>query len=209
MADRAGLFTPTPNKMKKQKPDLKAYSIKRLPSDHESVRMGWFENIVFGKTEKEARLSALKELSDHGIEQNSWGDDFTYVSVTVIREPEYDKFLVDGKLKSRVQIQQDQDRIDRDNSFRQLLADNPNGWAYIRKGGYYYQSNHCGYTEYKSYAGIYSLQVAVKECLGMSLSDYMRPEPINVDEHNAMINKQIEGLTSRLINITDLPQIKD
>lgn len=182
------------------KPHLKAYFIKWLPENNEAVVMGWIDNPVCAQTEKLARMRALHQLMEHDVEEDKFGKPFTYISLCLKRSPEYDKFLIGGRIRSREEIDYDLKKQVRDDGFKQMLADNPNSFAYIRKGGYYYQPNHCGYTEYKSYAGVYSLQEAVRACLGMSLGDYMRPELINVDEHNAMINKQIEGLTARLIN---------
>lgn len=185
--------------MKQQKPHLKAYLIKWLPSNHEAVVMGWMSQIVCAENEKSARNEALQKLAEHDIEYDHYGEPFTYISIRLKRSPEYDKFMIDGRIKSREDIDYDKKKEDRDNEFRQMLADNPNSYAYIRKGGYYYKPNHCGYTEFQTYAGVYSLDAAVKECLGMSLGDYMRPVLINVDDHNDMVNKHIEGLKTRLI----------
>lgn len=183
----------------KNKPYLKAYLIKWLPENNESVVKVWIDHVVCAETEKLARMKALHHLNDYGIECDRFGNPFTYISICLRRSPEYDKFLIDGRIKSREDIYYDKKKQARDDEFLKLLAENPNSYAYILKGGYYYQPNSCGYTEFKPYAGVYPLEQAVKECIGMSLGDYMRPILINVEEHNAMINKQIDGLKSRLI----------
>jgi len=182
------------------KPAKKAYRVntRNLYSGHESIAMGYL-NSFYADNEKEARKAALRELSDHGIENDSNDEPLTYISVKVYRCPDTDQFLIDGRLRTRWQIEEDKKRVDRDNEFKQMLANNPGAYAYIKKGGYYYKPNHCGYTEFQVYAGVYTLEEAVRTCCGMSLSDYMRPILINVEEHNASVNKQIEELKTRLI----------
>ena len=182
------------------KPHLKAYQIKWLPTNNEAVVMGWIDQVVCAETEKLARMKALHQLREYDIEEDHFGNEFTYISLRLRRSPEYDKFLIEGKIKSREDIDYDKKKTETDAEFRQMLADNPNGYAYIKKGGYYYQPNSCGYTEYQSQAGVYPIKQAVNECLGVSLGDYMRPILIDVNEHNIMLNKQIAALRSRLID---------
>jgi hypothetical protein len=187
--------------MEKLKPHLKAYQIKWLPSNDEAVVMGWMPQYVVSENEHLARKEALSLLHEHDISEDHFGNEFSYISLRLKRLPELDKFMIGNRVRSREEIDYDRKKDERDEEFKQMLSDNPNGYAYIRKGGYYYQPNHCGYTEYISYAGVYTIQEAVRACLGMSLSDYMRPILIDVDEHNQMINKQIDGLKTRLINL--------
>ena len=72
--------------------------------------------------------------------------------------------------------------------------------AYIVKGGRYYRSNHCGYTEFKSMAGIYTVSEAAMCVRGCDLGDNMRMILIDKDAHNAMIKERITDLQSRLIS---------
>lgn len=185
--------------MDKLKPHLKAYQIKWLPSNNEAVVMGWMPQIVVAESEKLARKEALNLLRENQIDSDHFGNEFTYISLNLKRFPECDKFMVGNKVMSRDDIDYEKKKNDRDAEFRQLLSDNPGGWAYIRKGGSYYRPNSCGYTEFKPYAGVYPLKDAVKECIGMSLAEYMRPILIDVTEHNEMMNKHIEELKSRII----------
>jgi len=185
----------------KEKPHLKAYFIKWLPENNEAVVMGWMEAIVCAENEKLARLETLSRLREYDIEEDKFGNPFTYISIQLKRSPEYDKFFVDGRIKSREDIEYDRKRKERDEGFKQLLADNPSAFAYILKGGYYYKPDCCGYTEFQTYAGVYTLAFAVNHCLGMSLGDYMRPILIDISEHNKMVSEQIEGLKTRLITV--------
>lgn len=182
-----------------EKPHLKAYFIKWLPDNNEAVVMGWVSAIVCAQTEKLARMKALHQLQEYDIQEDKFGNEFNYISIRLKRSPEYDKFLTNGRIQSRNDMEYDKKMSERDEELKKLLAENPGSYAYIRKGGSYYQPNNCGYTEFVQYAGVYSLDEAVKSCLRTSLSDYMRPILIDIQEHNQMLHKQIESLKSRLI----------
>lgn len=188
--------------MSKVKPDLKAWQVNPINLDygHESIARGFVYESFLAKDEKEARKKALRFLDrDCGIENDFCNEPLTYITVKVKRYPEDDRFLVDGDLKSKEQIEYGRKKKENEDAFNKLLAENPDGYAYIAKGGYYYGPNCGGYTEHRFQAGVYPLKKAVQECLGCDLRDYMRPILINVDEHNASIKKHIERLKTGLI----------
>lgn len=187
----------------KAKPNLKAYQLNtaNLDINNESIQRGYVLEPVYGETEHEARRNALKMCYDHGIEETWCDEPLEYINIKIKRVKDYDKFLVDGKLKTKSQIEYDQKVIDNRNMLNQMLVDHANSYAYIRKGGYYYCDNHCGYTEYRYNAGVYTIEDAVKSCLGVDIRDYMRPEIINIDEHNAMIQDMINKIQKRIIYI--------
>lgn len=178
------------------KPALKAYIVNPIDFDQPYFAP---TDPVYGETQGKAKVAALSMVLESGC-QNYLNEDFTFSTLRIKRAPQYDKFIVDGVFRSAYQIEHDKKIADRKNEMSKLLADNPDGYAYIMKGGYYYKPNNCGYTEYKTYAGVYSLQDAVRSTLSSSLNDYLRPILIDIDEHNSMINSQIESLKNRLIN---------
>jgi len=184
------------------KPTKKAYRInqRNLDLNHESIVRGYLD-YFYADNEKQARKIALKECEYNGIETDYNDEPLTYISIKVYREPSKDKFLVDGQLKTKKEIESDKRRSDRNAGFRKLLEENPEGMAFIKKGGYYYRKNYSGYTEHRTDAGVYTLAQAVRECLGMSESEYMRPELIDIAEHNKMILEKIEELKTRLITL--------
>lgn len=184
------------------KPAKKAYQVNpsNLDCSHESVVRGYIYEPIIADNEREARKMALHFLdNDCGIAEDYKDDPLTYISVKVRRIPEHDRFLVDGKLKTREGIEYDRRKKENEDMLRKMLTDNPNGLAYIKKGGYYYGPNCGGYTEYRSNAGVYTMAKAVQECLGVDLRDFMRPVPIDIEEHNKMITEKIEDLKSKLI----------
>ena len=71
-------------------------------------------------------------------------------------------------------------------------------YFYIIKGGMYYRTGACGYTEYKTEAGVYPGKEAFEHkehCSELGL------EEIDIEEHNQLLLRKIEDITSRLIRI--------
>lgn len=184
------------------KAELKAYEVNTMSVDWEceSVQRGYLEH-KYGKNEHEARKKLLSMCFNNGVETDYNGEQLTYIKLRTKRRPELDKYLVDGKLKTLSEIKHDNDILENKNKLNKILEDNPNpnAYAYIRKGGYFYCSNFCGYTEYKENAGVYTIKQAVQECLSMDLRDYMRPEIIDIESHNKMIDDKISALTAKKI----------
>lgn len=161
----------------------------------------WFvtDEPFYGKNRNEARTDALAEIGDQVIDKSD--RPITLLTIRMIRAKHFDKILVDGVYKTKAQIEY----AAREKAFKEnlnkILADSPDGWAYVRKGGSYYRPDSRGYTEYIHKAGIYSVKQAVAEVRGCAMEDCMSVIVIDPAEHNAMINKEIEGLQSRLIKI--------
>lgn len=183
------------------KVELKAYRVNEyfLEQNNESVLRGYLEH-THANTEHEARKKLLKMCYNYGVEESYLGDPLTYINLRIKRFKEMDKYLVDGKLKTLQQIEHDYRVVENRTMLNKMLSDNPNTYAYIRKGGYFYCSNYCGYTEFKENAGIYTMDQAVKVCLGIDLAAYMRPELIDITSHNKMIEDKIKSLQSKLFN---------
>jgi len=77
------------------------------------------------------------------------------------------------------------------------IADNPEiKYCYILKGGYY-RPDYKGYSTDKKHAGVYSKEDAIysaENCDNISVI------PINIKEHNKMLEAEINDLKSRLIS---------
>jgi hypothetical protein len=69
--------------------------------------------------------------------------------------------------------------------------------VYIRKNGYYYCSDFCGYTEYQEKAGVYTKQEAFNHCTGIT---ELAMVPIDVREHNAHIVKMATAIMKNYIH---------
>lgn len=69
--------------------------------------------------------------------------------------------------------------------------------CYIRKGPYY-RPNHCGYTDFRVEAGVYTKEEALhsaENCKELTIV------PINIEKHNAEIIKKVNDLLSRYIHV--------
>jgi hypothetical protein len=183
------------------KPALKAYEVNtsNLHCSHESIIRGYLSP-QYGKTEHEARKELLSECFHYGIVETYLDEPLTYINLRIRRVPDLDKYLIDGKLRTKSEIEYQQREQEHKDKIRQMLIDHPGAYAYILKGGYYYRSNHCGYTEFHTEAGVYPMQEAVRTCLSCSYRDYMRPELVNVEAHNKTITDKIIELQSRIIS---------
>jgi hypothetical protein len=160
----------------------------------------WFapDDIYYGDTLGKAKSVAWKAIESDSL-KTRWGDDITFLNLKLIRCKHADKYLVDGELKTMGRIEEENQYKERARTLEALVAANPNAKAYIRKGGYYYRPNSCGYTERELDAGVYSIQEAASAVMSCGLRDNMKAIVINPEEHNAMILSKIEELKSKLI----------
>jgi PDZ domain-containing secreted protein len=168
--------------------------------DNSNFEEPWFapNNVFYAESEGKAKIKAFREVYDCGC-KDSRGNDFTFLTVKIKRAKQADKYLVDGSVKTLKEIEYDQQVREYKEHIDKLVRENEGGYAYIKKGGYYYRDNHCGYTEFVAYAGVYSILEAATTAKSCSLRDGMKIIPINPEEHNKMIQEKIEDLTSRLI----------
>jgi hypothetical protein len=88
------------------------------------------------------------------------------------------------------------ERTKHNKQLEKIRLDKKIEWVYIRKGGYYYMSGFCGYTEYIHKAGVYTKEEAICHCSGII---ELQIVPIDIRLHNSIIVKQISDLTSRFI----------
>lgn len=157
------------------------------------------DEVFYSDNRNSARYQALRSLKENGWDEDRWGEQFTYKKLKVVRTPEYDKFMFEGELKTQKQIDIILEWREWVRETDQLLSDNPGAYCYIKKGGYYYKPNSCGYTEFTANAGIYPIEKAAKIVKSCSLSDHMRMIVIDKKEHNDMILEKITELQSKLI----------
>lgn len=173
------------------KPYKKAYKV-----DLSRVQEGYLysEDIIYAKTRGKAK--SLVCLSEYSLLN---GEDMTFLNIPIIRSKNDDIFLVDGVEKSLSSIEYDKRKKEKEVELEKLLAENPKGKAYIKKGGLYWRPNNSGYTEFQRFAGVYDLKDAVSTCKSSDLGRYERPILIDKKEHNEMITKTIKDLETRLI----------
>src|SRR3990167_3077685 len=160
--------------------------------DFRQIENGWeySERVVYADTRNQAKTLLLKEAWDMILKDT--GDDVTYLTIPVVRAKEYDKILFEDNYYTRGKIEQI--KYDRSRILElDAILNNANiTHCYIKKGGYYYQPNSSGYTDYVLKAGVYTKEDAVssaKSCNELSII------PINIIEHNDMMQNEINKLT--------------
>lgn len=160
----------------------------------------WFvpDDVFYAETVGKVKYKILPVLYYDNLKDIK-GEDMTYLTLKVLRSPENDKYLVDDKIKKMCDIEYDKEVKERNDNLDSILKENPNGFAYIKKGGYYYRPNNNGYTEYIIEAGVYPISEAVSSVKHCSLRDNMKMIVIDKDEHNLMVENKIKELKSRII----------
>lgn len=157
------------------------------------------EGLSSDKMRKKAINKALNELHNQDFIIDKYGDELTYTNLRIRRIKECDRYKFGDDVLNKRQI----DYYNRSQKYKddldKQLRDNPDGYAYINKGGNYYCSGWCGYTSYAIYAGVYTMEEAVNHAKYVNVEDNMRVIPINIKEHNKMIQDEINKLQDKLI----------
>jgi len=167
----------------------KAYQI-----DFDRVEEGYhYDGIyVYADTLNKAKVKLLHEMRHENLVLKYSRAELSYLNIPVIRCKDKDKTLFEGKYRTQNEIA----RIKRKKGLLEMLENHFITHCYIKKRGTYYRPNNCGYTEFISEAGVYPTQEAVAN--GLSCED-LTVIPINIEEHNTMINARIENLKTRII----------
>lgn len=146
------------------------------------------------------RNKAKKKMLEHSnidLILNINGENLNYINIPVVRNRKADIVLFNGKEVRRDSVLElSVDEI-RKKEIKKLNADESIVYCYIRKGGYYYAKDCKVYKQKMLDAGVYTKEEAIKHykhCRELTIV------PIDVDEHNKMINDRIEELKSNLFN---------
>ncbi len=173
----------------------KAYSVNNSNFDEPYFAP---EKCYYAENVGKAKKKCLDDIKYDGYTDTK-GKDISFINLKMQRAKCADKYLVDGKIKTLVDIEYDKRLKERNDAIDLLVSENPTAKAYVKKGGYYYRPNSSGYTERTHEAGIYSIQEAAAEVKGISERDCASVILIDNDVHNKMINEKIEDLKTRLI----------
>jgi hypothetical protein len=115
----------------------------------------------------------------------------------LIRSKQHDKLNYNGDVLARWMYKQVIQEDKRVKSLEKLMKTSKAKYFYIMKGISLYRLNSCGYTQQRFEAGVYSKEEAVKHALRCHELHLI---PIDIVEHNNMIQKVISDLQSRIIN---------
>lgn len=158
------------------------------------------DDVVYADSRGKAKSKLLARIRFSDI-KDFLDKEIGFLNLRVKRAKHSDKYLIDGEIKLLGQIELDRQTKERNDEVDLMVKENPTGYAYIKKGGLYYRPNSCGYTEYLISAGVYPIQRAADIVKSCSIGDYMLLIPIDPVEHNEKLNKTIEDIKSRLIQI--------
>lgn len=176
----------------KTSPVKKAYEI-----DFTRIDEGYLfcDRICYAENHNKAKSLLLKEVKNESVNLRSTGDEVTYTTIPVIRCKEADLYLFEEKELTKRQIEEIQTERERIAGLNAMLTDDAITHCYIRKGNYYRPGNS-GYTDFRQYAGVYTKEEAVSSA--KSCRD-LRIIPIDISEHNEMIQSEVNSLLTRII----------
>lgn len=124
-------------------------------------------------------------------------DEITYTNIPVIRCEEVDLVEFEGKNITRNKIRELLKDRERSKMLDELMVDETKQFFYIRKGSYY-RPDESGYTDMRHRAGVYDKSTAIDCARSCNQLDLIT---INIEEHNKMIQDEIDDLETRLIVI--------
>lgn len=151
---------------------------------------------VHADSRNEAKTKLL-----HEIRYDEWKIRFTreevnYINIPVIRSKAGDIVLFEGNEIKKWEVNHVLSERKRFVELDKILENPGVQFCYIMKRGSYYAPNSNGYTDYKFKAGVYTKEEAVQDAKSCN---ELRIIPINIEEHNSILNKMIKDIESRII----------
>lgn len=145
----------------------------------------------------QAKCLLMKQNVDKSLYLETLADiPVTYQTIPVILCEDYDLVEFDGKEMSRESANMLQKYLDKQVENDKILNDSSVKYVFIKKGGWYYRENYCGYTEHELQAGVYTKEDGYKHC-GNILE--LRMIPINIEQYNNLIQKQVDKLLTQIL----------
>ena len=162
---------------------------------HDSYFITEIATIAENKTEaRSILLNKINELNQDLIYYT--GESITLKNIPLIRAEEYDKVLFEDSEIVRWKIPILIASRERNNKHDEILNNYDIEFCYIIKDGLYYRPKYAGYCDNIKDAGVYSKEAAVdsaKKCEDLIII------PIDINEHNKIIQKEIDKLKSKII----------
>lgn len=141
----------------------------------------------------QAKVLLWPDIQDYIL---SDGSHMEFITMPIKRFPQSDLFEFEGGLHTEWQIEELKTERERKRKLSSILEDSDISHCYIIKRGLYYGDNMCGYTDYRSKAGVYTKSDAVSHA--MSCHE-VSVRVIDKEDHNNLILEQIKALRSRII----------
>lgn len=174
----------------------KAYQI-----DFSKISEGFLysEVICYADNKNKAKSLLLNKLKEDYLDvklQYDYDEKVvTYLTIPVIRCESADKYLFEFEEMTRYKINEILENRKRVSALNKILEDETVKYCYIRKGAYY-RPNSSGYTDYLHRAGVFTKEYAVSHAISVREISII---PINIDEHNQLIESEISELKTRIL----------
>jgi hypothetical protein len=153
--------------------------------------------LVYAQNSNEAKYKIYNKIKHDNFQFKYESEkEITYLNIPIFRENIHDKYKFEDRDISLKQIHKELKQRERISKLDDILNNKEIIFCYIKKGGYYYRPNSCGYSEYKTNAGIYTKEDAVSKAKSCN---YLFIVPIDIIEHNKVIKDEIEELKSKIL----------
>lgn len=152
--------------------------------------------ICHSENPNRARYELFRKIRDEEFILRSSGEEVNYQTLPIKRCPSLDKVIFEGEVLTMSRVSRIIEVRERNKKLNKILRNKVVTHCYIVKNGSYYAPNSSGYVSRKKDAGVYDKDIAVqmaKSCFELYL------EPINLSEHNQIIEEAINELKSRLL----------
>lgn len=155
------------------------------------------EESCFAENQSKAKSILIKRSACIGMSLKYFiePEEVNFKNLPVVRYNIADKFLFESDEKTMEEIEFILNERDRQKGLDDILKDSKIKYCYIKKG-IYYRPSYAGYTEHKKFAGVYPKKDAISHARGVCEITIV---PIDIIEHNAMINSEIDNLKTRLL----------
>jgi len=152
----------------------------------------------FAKSPSEARADLIYQLLEQYLDIYLKGTNtpVRYSNMPIIRKIEEDVVIFEGKEVQRNTIEKIKKERERTLYIDGILKNEDIKYCYMSKLGYYYCEKYKGFTQSILKAGVYSKSEAIFHAKQVQ-SVYITP--IDVNQHNEMINEAIEKLKDKLL----------
>ena len=172
----------------------KAYEI-----DFSKIEEGYLfaERICYSENVNKAKSELIKDICYENVCLKGEKEDVTYLTIPVIRRKASDRFKFEDKELSLYQIEEILNERERISKLEEILNNPEILYCYIKKGGYY-RPNSCGYTDQLHRAGVFPKSEAVSHAKSVR---QIKIIPINIIEHNVMIEQEISELKTRVLEV--------
>lgn len=183
---------------------MKGHTIvkKAFKIDLAQIEVGFLmsDKICYADNRNKAKSILLAEIVYEECKTKYTDKDVTYLNIPVLRAKNLDVVMFRGEETKRYLIDGIIAKEVRDKRLNDMLKENPGAKAYVKNGNYgsYWGPNHSGYADSVIFAGVYSIDEAVRIVLSSSLDRQESVIIIDTEERNHEIDHKISKLNTEI-----------